>query len=55
MWWFFRRRKPRSKDHFLRKIVVGLIIGGAIGSIVGRKLLDKHARQYPEDEDDWRE
>jgi uncharacterized membrane protein YfcA len=55
MWWFFRRLKKPPKDHLLRKIIVGLIIGGAIGSIVGRKLVDKHSRRYPEDEEDARE
>jgi len=55
MWWFWRRRQKNPKDHLLRKIVVGLIIGGAIGSIVGRKLIDKQSQKYPEDEDDWRE
>ena len=28
----------------VEKVVVGLIIGGAIGSIIGKKMLEKHDR-----------
>jgi Na+/glutamate symporter len=41
MWPFRRKQKSRVKKS-MENLVAGLIIGGAIGSIVGRKLLEKH-------------
>ena len=51
--WPFRRRRSEDADrsHIARKIVVGLVIGGAISSIIGKKLLDK-AKESKEEEDD---
>ncbi len=35
----------------MKKVVVGLIIGGAIGSIIGKKLLeDRHARHVEKED-----
>ena len=40
--WPFRRRRPVSKcKKAVERLVTGLIIGGAIGSIVGRKLIEE--------------
>jgi len=51
MWPFRRRRKPEEKKpHIARKVIVGLVIGGAISSIIGKKLLEK--RERDEDESD---
>ena len=36
MWFPWRRKKKRHVE----RVVVGLIIGGAIASIIGKKLLD---------------
>ena len=38
MWPFRRRRKKLS---CVDKLIAGIIIGGAIGSIIGKKLLEK--------------
>lgn len=32
----------------VKRLVTGLIIGGAIGSVVGKHLLDKHDEQMAE-------
>lgn len=43
MWFLFRRReKPKRK--IVERVIVGLIIGGAIGSIIGRKLMEGHEK-----------
>lgn len=45
---FFRKKKddekPRSK--IIRKLVVGFIIGGAITSIVGKKVLQERRKDH---------
>lgn len=45
--WFFRRKQPKP-HRIIRRVVVGLIIGGAIGSIVGKKLMDEHRKEEDE-------
>lgn len=45
--WPFRRKKKLSKT----KLVVGLVIGGAIAATVGKKIMDKHA-ELAEDDDE---
>jgi hypothetical protein len=40
--WPFRRRRLKKPKQMVETVVVGLIIGGAIGSIIGKKMLDKH-------------
>lgn len=50
--WPFRRHKEEKKKHIAQKVVVGLIVGGAIGSIVGKKLLEKHSAEKGEEEKD---
>lgn len=51
MWPFRRRReKEKRKQHIARKVIVGLVIGGAISSIIGKKLLDKKNAENEKDE-----
>ncbi len=50
---FFRRRKKDEpkKGRAVKRLVAGLIIGGAIGSIVGKHLVDqKHKENGTEGE-----
>jgi hypothetical protein len=43
MWPFRKRKKPKSsKRKMMETVITGVIIGAAISSIVGKKLLDKH-------------
>lgn len=35
-----------------KKVVAGLIIGGAIGSIVGKTLMEKHDKMDEEEDED---
>ncbi len=45
MWPFRRRReKKEKKPRTMEKVIAGVIIGTAISSIVGKKLLEKHAK-----------
>ena len=46
--WPFRKKKKLSKT----KLVVGLVIGGAIAATVGKKIMDKHAELKEEEDDD---
>lgn len=39
MWPF--RRKKKDTNRLMKKVVVGLVIGGAIGSIVGKKMMER--------------
>lgn len=48
--WPFRSREKGQR--IVKKVVVSLIIGGAIGSIVGRKLLEKHGAKEEEEGDE---
>lgn len=37
----FRKKKKEDKsNHIAKRVIAGLIIGGAIGSIVGKKLME---------------
>lgn len=43
--WPFRKREEKKKqDHVMRKFIAGVVIGGAIASIIGKKLLEKHEK-----------
>lgn len=45
--WPFKRRKPVSKTRkAMNRLVAGLIIGGAIGSIVGRNVVDEKKEEH---------
>ena len=39
--WPFRRRREK-KGEIMKNLVVGLIIGTAITSIIGKKMMEKH-------------
>ena len=39
--WPFRKRKRSITE----KVILGLIIGGAIGSIIGKKMMEKHEQE----------
>jgi Na+/glutamate symporter len=42
--WPFRKRQDK-KNHMAKRVIAGLIIGGAIGSIVGKKLMDDQEKK----------
>lgn len=46
--WPFRKKKKLSKT----KLVVGLVIGGAIAATVGKKIMDKHAEMREGENDE---
>jgi hypothetical protein len=51
--WPFRRKKKLNKT----KLVVGLVIGGAIAATVGKKIMEKNAalREAGDEEDEKKE
>ena len=53
MWPFHRR--PKEKEGltgFARKLVAGIIIGGAIGSVIGKHLVQKKESELEEKDED---
>ena len=46
--WPFSRKKKLSKS----KLMVGLVIGGAIAATVGKKIMEKQAELRETEEDD---
>lgn len=46
--WPFRKKKKLNKT----KLVVGLVIGGAIAATVGKKIMDKQAELREADDGD---
>lgn len=53
--WPMKKSKASIPGKVVKRLVTGLIIGGAIGSVVGKHLLDKHEKQMgnkKEEEDD---
>ena len=47
--WPFRRKKKKDdpakkKDRTLETVVAGVIIGAAVSSIIGKKMLDRHEK-----------
>ena len=50
MWPFRRRREKKGK--IMKNLIVGLIIGTAITSIIGKKIMEKHEVEEDEDEMD---
>jgi Na+/glutamate symporter len=51
MWPFKKKKKASKESHIAKRVIAGLIIGGAIGSIVGKKLMDEHRQANDEEED----
>jgi hypothetical protein len=52
MWPFRRKKKIPKPGRMVKQVVTGVIIGGAIGSIVGKKLMEQHAAKDEQDEDE---
>lgn len=50
--WPIRKPKTARADKVVKRLVTGLIIGGAIGSVVGKRLLDKHEEELSDETDD---
>ena len=48
----FRRRLPTKPHKLPKKMIAGMIIGGAIASIIGKKLLDKQHEERGTDDDE---
>jgi len=48
--WPFTKKKAKN-NHVAKRVIAGLIIGGAIGSIVGKKLMDDHKKAEDADEE----
>ncbi len=47
MWPFSKRKKEeKPKSKIVRRLIVGFIIGGAISSIVGKKVLKDRRRMH---------
>lgn len=51
--WPFRRRQ-RERSGITKKIIVGLVIGGAISSIIGKKLLEKKEQEHETEDEKGR-
>ncbi|MFA7681866.1 MAG: hypothetical protein WCX61_02440 [Candidatus Peribacteraceae bacterium] len=50
MWPFCRKPKPTGIKKSMERLIAGFVIGGAIGSILGRKLLDMNDEEEDLDE-----
>lgn len=50
MWPF--RKKPKEKKNIAKRVIVGMVIGGAITTIVGKKLMEKHEAEEGAQEDE---
>ncbi len=48
--WPFKKKKAKD-NHIAKRVIAGLIIGGAIGSIVGKKLMEEHEREKDEEDE----
>lgn len=49
--WPFRSHERCKKEHIARKFIAGMIIGGAIASIIGKRLVEKHENGDDEEKD----
>ena len=52
MWPFNRKKRQEDSDRFIKRLVAGIIIGGAIGSVIGKKLMDKQEQETVTDEEE---
>lgn len=42
MWPFRKKQAPSKTKQAIERLVAGFVIGGAIGSILGKKLIDEN-------------
>jgi hypothetical protein len=49
--WPFSNREEKKQAHIMRKFIAGVIIGGAIASIIGKHMLDKHEKGDDDDDE----
>jgi uncharacterized oligopeptide transporter (OPT) family protein len=49
-WEEFQEQQKDKRKNRLKKVVAGLIIGGAITGIIGKKVVDKHSNNEDKEE-----
>ena len=49
--WPFTHPERKNNNHMLRKFIAGAVIGGAIASIIGKHLLEKHENGDDDEKD----
>ena len=52
MWPFRRKEQKSGVKKNVERLVTGFVIGAAISSIVGKKLMDHHEEEYCKDNGD---
>jgi len=50
MWPFRHQRFENKSGKLVKRLITGLIIGGAIGSVIGRHLMEKHEEALNDEE-----
>lgn len=48
MWPFRKKQAPSKAKQAIERLVAGFVIGGAIGSILGKKLVDENGDEVEE-------
>ncbi len=49
---FFGKKKDKPRHRTIRRVVIGFIIGGAISSIVGKKILKERRKEHFGEDDE---
>ncbi len=52
MWPFRKKQAPSKAKQAMERLVAGFVIGGAIGSILGKKLIDENGDEIDEGDED---